>query len=233
VEKRYNIFNSANCKNRWCCYLDLLGFKKLIQKDISLLNSVHRYYQSREIIEAWIRRRRHLHLICFSDTFIIYSSDDSDAAFAYIEQAAREIVNLNLKHGIPLRGALSCGALYIVEEDNICIGIPVIEAYEQAENQNWIGLILCNSAVQRLKDFNLSPSKMLNYRRWQIPKNKKMHGKNALHAYLIGASSPSKGKNDFLETLQQLMLQAETKKDKNKYRNTIEFLKHHGVLQVV
>jgi len=60
-----------------------------------------------------------------------------------------------------------------------------------------------------------------------------MRGKNVLHAYLIGASSPSKGKNDYLETLRQMMLQAETKKDKNKYRKTIGFLEHHGVLQVV
>lgn len=233
MEKRYNIFNPANCKNRWCCYLDLLGFKKLIQKDTSLVDSVHRYYQSREIVESWISQRSHLHLICFSDTFVIYSDDDSAATFAFIEQAARWIMNLNLKHGIPLRGALSCGALYIVEDDDICIGNPLIEAFEQAENQNWIGFLLCHSAVLRLKKFNLSPSRMLNYRRWQMPKNKNLRGKNALHAYLIGASSPSKGNNDYLETLRQMMLQAETKKDKNKYRKTIDFLEHHGVLQVV
>ncbi len=236
MEKRFNIFNPANCKSRWCCYLDLLGFKKLVSKDGSgcnaLMNPVHRYYQCREIVEDWIQRKRCLHLVCFSDTFVIYSDDDSAAAFAHIEQAARWIMNLNLSCNIPMRGALSCGAIYIVEADDIYIGPPLIEAYEQAENQNWIGFLLCHSATQRLATFNLSPSKMLNYRRWRIPWNKRKRGKNALYAYLIGASSPSKGKNDCLKTLRQMMLQAETKKDKNKYQKTIEFLEHYGVLQV-
>ena len=157
----------------------------------------------------------------------------SASSFAHIEQAARWIMNLNLRRKIPLRGALSCGTVFVKESDNICIGAPLIEAYEQAESQNWIGFLLCRSAAQRLKAFNLSPAKMLNYRRWQIPWKKTARGKKALYAYLIGASSPSSGKNDLLEDLRLMMLQAETKKDKNKYRNTIKFLEHHGVLQVI
>jgi|SRR5665213_774138 len=237
MDNRDDILNPVNFKNRWCCYFDLLGFKKLVQRDgfnsNALINPVYTYYLSREIVEDWIRRKSCLHLVCFSDTFLIYSNDDSAAAFAHIEQAARWIMNLNLTRKIPLRGALSCGVIFIKEADNVCIGAPLIEAYEQAENQNWIGFLLCHSAARRLKEFNLSPSKMLNYRRWQIPWKKRTRGKKALHAYLIGASSPSRGKNDYLETLRQMMLQAETKKDKNKYRKTIEFLEHHGVPQII
>ncbi len=237
MEKRFNIFNPANCRTCWCCYLDILGFKRLVSKDGSdcdaLMNPVHKYYQCREIVEDWIQRKRCLHLACFSDTFLIYSDDDSASAFAHIEQAARWIMNLNLSHDIPMRGALSCGAIYVVEADNIYIGTPLIEAYEQAENQNWIGFLLCYSAAQQLKKFDLSPSKLLNYRRWQIPRNKQTRGKNALHAYLIGSSSSLKGKNVYLGTLRQMMLQAKTKRDKSKYQKTIRFLEHHGVLQVV
>jgi hypothetical protein len=219
--------------------LDLLGFKKLVSKGgtdcNALVNPVHRYYQSREIVENWIREKPHLnlHLACFSDTFVIFSDDDSCASFRNIEMAARWIINLNLSYKIPIRGALSCGAIYIVEADDIYIGTPLIEAYEQAENQNWIGFLLCRSASQRLAKLKLPPSKRLHYRRWRIPWNKKMRGKKALYAYLIGASSPAKGKNDYLETLRQMMLQVKTRKDKNKYKKTIEFLEHHGVLQAI
>jgi hypothetical protein len=237
MEKRYNTFNPANCKNRWCCYLDLLGFKKLVQKDgydcDALINPVHIYYQCREIVEDWVSKKSCLRLICFSDTFLIYSDDDSAVSFWHIEQAVRWIMNENLSRQIPLRGALSCGAMYLVEDDDICIGTPLIEAYEQAENQNWIGFLLCRSATQRLSKLKLPPSKRLNYRRSLIPWNKKTRGKNALYAYLIGASSASKGKNDHVETLRQMMLQAETKKVKNKYQKTIEFLEQHGVLQII
>jgi hypothetical protein len=237
MEKRFNTFNPINCRTCWCCYLDLLGFKKLVQKEGSdcnaLVNPVHRYYQCREIIEDWVQKKPRLRVICFSDTFIIYSDDDSAASFWHIEQAVRWIMNENLSRQIPLRGALSCGAMYLVEEDDIYIGTPLIEAYEQAENQNWIGFLLCRSATQRLAKLKLPPSKRLNYQRWRIPRNKRTRGKKALYAYLIGASSPSKGKNDYLETLRQMMLQAETKKDKNKYRKTIEFLEHYGIPRVV
>jgi hypothetical protein len=237
MEKRYNIFNPANCNSRWCCYLDLLGFKKLVQKGGSgcnaLINPVHRYFQCREIVEDWIRKKPCLHLVCFSDTFLICSDDDSAISFWHLEQAVRWIMNENLLRQIPLRGALSCGAMYFVEEDDICIGTPLIEAYEQAENQSWIGFLLCRSATQRLTKLELPPSKRLNYRRHLIPWNKRSRGKKALYAYLIGASSASHGKNDYVEIFRQMMLQAENKNVKNKYQKTIEFLEHHGVPQSI
>lgn len=237
MKERFNIFNPQKCRTRWLCYFDLLGFRKLVTRHGSdcgaLVDAVHRYYQSREIVEDWVKRMPHLHLVNFSDTFLIYSDDDSQASFSQMEQAARFIMNEHLARHIPIRGALSCGALYADEADDIQIGIPLIEAYEHADNQGWIGFLLCRSATQRLTGLKLPPSRRLNYRPWPIPWKRKKRGQKPLYAYLIGASCTSKGKNDYIEILRQMLVEAETRKDKNRYRKAIEFLERCGVWKAV
>ena len=199
----------------------------------SLVTAVHTYYQSREIVEQWVRRNSRLGLVCWSDSYVLYSSDDSEPSFWQIEQAARWIINEHLMRHIPIRGALACGSVYAVTEDDIHIGGPLIEAYEHGENQNWIGFLLCRSATRHLEKLGLTPSQRLNYRRWRVPFNKKKHGPRPLYACLIGASSSSGVKHDCLEALRQMMVQAETRRDKSKYSETIKFLEHHGMFRTV
>lgn len=226
----FNSFDPQKCEKRWVCYFDILGFQERLKRH-GMVDTVHWYFQSREIVESLIRKKHRLHLHCFSDTFLIYSSDDGGASFAQIEQAARWIVNLNLAKRIPLRGAVSFGEMYVVEEDNVYIGNPLNEAYRHGENQNWIGFFLCRSATRRLNDLKLPASRRLNYRRFSIHGKKKISGQKPLYAYLVGASTPVSGRNDYLEVLRQMMLEAGP--HKKKYEQVIEFLEHYGVLTVV
>ncbi|HXC97760.1 MAG TPA: hypothetical protein VN048_00355 [Verrucomicrobiae bacterium] len=230
MKPSFNIYDPRRCQNRWVCYFDILGFKERLKRD-GIVAAVHWYFQSREIVESLIHKKTRLRLQCFSDTFLIYSSDDSAASFLQIEQAARWIVNLNLAKRIPLRGAVACGEVYIAEEDDIYIGNPLNEAYGHGENLNWIGFLLCRSATQRLTDLGLPPSRRLNYRRFKIPWTKKISGQKPLYAYLIGASSPRNGQNDYLEILREMMPQAGNAK--KKYQKIIDFLEQHGVLKIV
>lgn len=230
MELSFNTFDPKKCENRWVCYLDILGFRKRLRRR-GIADTVHWYYQSREIVESQMRNKPRLHLRCFSDTFLIYSSDDGGASFAQIESAARWIVNLNLATRIPLRGAISYGELYVAEEDDIHIGNPLDEAYSHSENQDWIGLLVCRSATQRLNNLKLPASRRLNYCRFKIPGKKRLPGQKPLYAYLIGASTSQNGQNDYLEILRQMML--ESGNAKKKYQQVIDFLKRHGVWTVV
>jgi predicted proteasome-type protease len=139
MKTAFNFFNPQKCQKRWVCYFDILGFKERL-KCHGIVETVHWYFQCREIVADQIRKQPRLLLQCFSDTFLIYSSDDNTASFFQIEQAARWIVNLNLAKRIPLRGAIACGEVYIAEEDDIYIGSPLNEAFGHGENLNWIGL---------------------------------------------------------------------------------------------
>jgi hypothetical protein len=221
----FNNFDPQKCQKRWVCYFDILGFRERLKRR-GIVDVVHWYFQSREIAESQIPKKHRLHLHCFSDTFLIYSSDDGAASFAQIEQAARWIVNLNLQMHIPLCGAISYGEVYIDREDNIYIGNPLNEAYLHGENQNWIGLLLCRSATQRMNDLKLPASQRLNYRRYRIPWKKKLSGEKPLYAYLIGASTARPGQNDYKKIVKQMKFEAGTAK--NKYQRVIKFLEHYG-----
>lgn len=198
-----------------------------------MIEAVHLYYQCREIIENKTQKNSGLHLQCLSDTFVICSSDDSAASFWQIESAARWIVNLNLKKRIPLRGAISCGETYVKEEDNICIGKSLEEAYRDSENWNCIGVLLCRSATQRLTALKLPPSKRLNYRRFKFSWKRKIPGRKPLYAYLIGASTPRGGQNDYLTDLHQMMSEVDSTKGKIKYQQVVSFLERYGIMKPV
>jgi hypothetical protein len=232
MKSAFNLFDPQKCENRWICYFDILGFKSRLNTR-GMIESVHGYYQCREIIENNIRQHSRLHLQCLSDTFIVCSSDDSAASFWQIEQAARWIINLNLAKGIPLRGAISCGETYIVEEDNICIGKALNEAYQFSDNLNWIGMPLCRSATQRLTILKLAPSKRLNYRRVKFSWKRKIPGLKPLYAYLIGASTTQAGQNNYLEILHQMMSEVDSTKDKAKYQQIVSLLECYGTMKPV
>jgi hypothetical protein len=227
MKPSFNMFDLQKYQKRWVCYFDILGFQEWLKRH-GIVETIHRYFQSREIVERQIHGHPRLRVKCFSDTFLIYSVDDSAASFVQIEQAARWIVNTNLAKHIPVRGAISVGEIYIVEEDDIYIGKPLNEAYRHGENQNWIGLLLCRSATQHLEKLNLPASRRLNYRRFKIPWKKQIGGKKPLYAYLIGASTPSRGQNDYLDRLREMILEAGPAR--KKYQHAIDFLKQHGVL---
>ena len=199
----------------------------------SLVDPVHTYYQSREIVEQWVRRESRLNLACWSDSYLLSSNDDSATSFWQMEQVSRWIVNEHLTRQIPIRGAVACGPVYVVTEDDIYIGGPLIEAYGHGENQNWIGLLLCRSATRRLQQLGLPPSRRLNYRRWRIPFTRKKRGLKPLYACLMGSSWASRGTNDRLEALRKMMVQAPSRRDKNKHRETIKFLESYGVFKAV
>jgi hypothetical protein len=217
--------------------MDLLGFRNRVTRNGSdcntMIHVVINYYQSRKIVEDCVGRTPRLQLACFSDTFLVCSDDDSIGAFARMEQAARFIMNFHLARHIPIRGALSCGAMYADNDTHTYIGGAFIEAYDHAENQNWIGLVLCRSATRRMAKLRLPPSRRLNYRRWPIPWNKKKKGLKPLYAYAIGAAGSTAVRNDSLETLREMMATAKTRREKNKYRASIKFLELHGFLRVV
>jgi hypothetical protein len=110
-----------------------------------------------------------------------------------------------------------------------------LEAHAFAEDQDWIGFLLCRSATKRLSALRLLPSRRLNYRRWKIPfkshvKARRKVGFKPLYAYAIGVSSPVKNENFYLECLREMVANIKKQKVRKKYRNAIQFLEHFGVL---
>ena len=152
-------------RNRWFCYLDLLGFKDLVRKtDVS--NVIALYDGVIEKLRAGAEAKKPwgISYSWFSDTFILFSRSDSLQEFILLEQAGRLFFQRLILSGIPVRGALSHGKLYSNLDKNIFIGEALIDAYEYGEKQNWLGFLLTPSVYTRLAGTDLDIRSHYNYR---------------------------------------------------------------------
>lgn len=119
-------------------------------------------------------QRHHVHIKWFSDTFLFFMPDGSPESFLGIDSACRAFFQRMLLRRIPLRGSLTVGKFY-VESDAILIGPALVEAYDYAERQDWLGFVLTPKACRHLKGYNKDGRSVYDillehyYRPWDVP----------------------------------------------------------------
>lgn len=228
---------NTNTKNifpkKWLAYFDILGFSNLIEKssfysnpDIVLevydyaLNEAKRSLPSLDEVRI---EREH-----FSDTFIFYAIDDAPSSYTWIQSIGKNFIRhcLDSDPFIPLRGAITYGEFYTDQVKSIYFGKAFIEAYKEAELQDWIGLILTDTAWKKIREYGLESS------RHQFPLTDVPIKKDATNvviaikrpAYSFHAESLDQAKR--IEALEAEMVRQNVEgKDKIKYQNTIAHIK--------
>ena len=209
---------------RWVAYFDLLGMRNLVSSAGIL--SVFRAYQ--QAIET-LARRDQVRCAWFSDSFLIFTSDDSVPSFVYIEPACRWFAFLLLLKGVPARGAITRGELYADERARVYIGPALVEAYECGENQDWIGFVLTPAAAQQLAALKLPVDEQRDYRRYAIPFKQPPESANDYAACVIGNWNrilPDR-RNQSIELLEEMLGRQSDARVRRKYENTLEFLRTH------
>lgn len=146
-------------KDRWVSYFDLLGFSDLVRTE----GELHVFNTITTVIEESKRKLNSgghiIERVWFSDSFIFYSPGDSNYDFSKFQQLSLYFFFALIRKEIPVRGALAYGKVYADKDNNIIFGEGLIEAYRYAENQDWIGLILTPTAVQRMEEIGLPAKK--------------------------------------------------------------------------
>lgn len=90
-------------------------------------------------------------LFMMSDSVIVYSKPLSRADQDFIDQLstilrlARTILFKLLDNNLPSRGALAFGEFHAEPADDIYVGRALVEAYDYAERQDWIGTLVAPS----------------------------------------------------------------------------------------
>jgi hypothetical protein len=145
---------NGNC---WVAYFDILGFKNKVL-DFNKQNQGHlevfvdRYFL--DVIKAIKRSGKYnpdyVSITWFSDSFLLFSHNDTLTSFVAIEQAARHFFWRVICRGIPLRGALGYGEFYGDLSRSIFLGQALIDTYHYAEKQKWIGFTVTPSACNQL-----------------------------------------------------------------------------------
>jgi hypothetical protein len=218
---------------RWVTYLDLLGFTELIQTK----DWVHVFSYYTQAIEDCIKENdafeSTIEKAWFSDTFLLYSPDDTALSFTAIESMTRWFVHSLVSHGIPVRGAISCADLYADKDNNLFFGEALIEAHHYGENQNWIGFILTPSCIRQMDIINLPADQRLDYVYWNIPYKQRCRRRRdkalveKLPACILGGSIL--GYNACLDVLRKMEKRLEGTDHITKYKNTISFIEANQV----
>jgi hypothetical protein len=144
-------YNPACSRSRWLGYFDLLGTRQLIRSgDHFQVFSV--YDRAVREVTHWNSRLPQIRRAWFSDTFLIYSDSDAASDFGEMDMISRWFVHFLILAEIPVRGAIACGGFYADTSNQVYFGQALVEAYEYGEAQDWIGFLLCPSAVVRLDE---------------------------------------------------------------------------------
>jgi hypothetical protein len=228
-------YNSDLASRRWFGYFDLLGVKQLYKTR----NQISIFVAFSSAIEKFKERATawpNIGYAWFSDTFILYTEDDSAVSFGAIDNISRWFFYFLINADIPVRGAISCDVLYADKENNLFFGEAFIEAYQYGEIQDWIGLLLCPSAEQRLEEIGLPAERRLNYAYAEVPFNNRPERqpndlKAKLPVCIIGNWISINNNNPVIERLTRMRERVADQRIRTKYDRTIEFiLKNRRVL---
>jgi hypothetical protein len=146
--------NLSNVGKKWVSCFDRLGFKiylgnhSLVDAFCDMrwcLNELEFHGQLNGVQFAW-----------FSDTFLLYTSDDSRDSFCAIDEAARGFFDELVDAGIPLRGAMAFGDFYADKTGGIFLGNALVDAYEYGQKFDWLGFALHGSALKRMEEVGIS-----------------------------------------------------------------------------
>ena len=220
---------------RWVACIDLLGFTNMVcESDWATVIST--YEQSLEELVDLSGMTSRVEHAWFSDTFILYTHDDSAACFGEIEIRARSFTNGLIMKRIPLRGALSCGSFFAHKESSIFIGPALVDAYRLCEDQDWIGFALSPLATRRMREVGRPPEESRHYRYWRIPRKTGNEPKGewpALLALLLGGPSLELDRNLCYTRLREMRELITNENVRPKYDHTIDFLERMRTIHTV
>jgi hypothetical protein len=214
-------------RDRWFCYLDLLGFKDLVRgADVGYVVGLYEDVVNKLEAGAEAKRPLGISYSWFSDTFIIFSRSDSLQDFTLLEQAGRLFFQRLILAEIPARGAISHGKLYSNLAKNIFVGEALIEAYEYGEKQNWLGFLLAPSVFRRLDGTELDVRRRYNYR--AAPEHEVITHPSPENVFAFAFNNATvNGANPLLSAIQRMKRKA-AEPYRIKYENTERFVLKHA-----
>jgi hypothetical protein len=183
---------------------------------------------------------RTLEFIHFSDTFLIYAPDASKSSLVEMERASRLFFEFVLLRQIPLRGAMACDEFYADKSNGVFLGKALVEAHGFGEGFDWIGYVLCPSAIENMSLVGLPASQggyANYYKAWDAPMK---NGSKSTKALLCGTNLGN-GQDVFVRALEDMKTRTqeemarkncppdETAKVTVKYDNSIRFLNHFNL----
>ena len=131
--------------------LDVLGFSALVGGDIG-------GDKIRDYLDC-LRRATYqseVDYVVFSDSIVLTAKGDGPESLIAVAGACSRLLADLLNASIPLRGAIAFGDFFRsrISESVFVAGRAVIDAYRFEQAQDWIGVMVAPSALERVSDLN-------------------------------------------------------------------------------
>jgi hypothetical protein len=136
--------------------LDVLGFASLISRE-SHLEELERYEECVIKATQTPEATKKVQYVLFSDSIILTTTEDDFESLKAICRSSSYLFHLLLEHEFAVRGAISLGSFSRSEDPNgtFIAGRAIIDAYNFEKVQDWIGIVLCPSILQKHKDLGV------------------------------------------------------------------------------
>ena len=154
--------------NRFVAFLDIMGFRYRVFRDTHeevkvMLESLRPIIESLEKEARKILGEKEkygttkfthapLFPVSFSDSIILFSSDDSDFSAIYTIINAASILSDAIKNGIPMKGAIAYGEVTAALDKSLYFGKPLIDAYDLHKELQIYGLVLHHTVQKRFEE---------------------------------------------------------------------------------
>jgi hypothetical protein len=220
--------------NRFVAFLDIMGFKNLVQN--SNHNTIYKILDpfSNEIMLFNVLGKTlynnqslvNVRPVLFSDSILIVSKNDNSKSANHIMASATFILYSALSKKIPIKGAIAYGKQTAFFSKSMFFGKPLIDAFELQNELDLYGIVLHDSAEKRLNDLNeINVQKKVGHIVWY---STPMKSGNINH-YLVNWAKPElvktmKETKDPIELVQNLYNNVSGKPRKY-VDNTLDFLK--------
>jgi hypothetical protein len=149
--------DSSGSANRYVALFDILGFKNLVENND--LAAVVKFFESfiklirsgKVLLEGHLTMDGKHHPLgykLFSDTILLYSQDTSFDSLHNLVLYCLVLIREGLLQGIPVRGAITKGEVFI--DKDIFIGKPIVQAHVMEQRQEWLGCWIDDVCLENL-----------------------------------------------------------------------------------
>ena len=163
-----------NTCNRFVAFLDIMGFKDMVQrkKPDDITNIFNSLYPTIEEVKKsayqWQKRDPNKttenivdrlspidFIITFSDSIILISCNRSIISAVFILSHVERIFSAAINTGIPIKGVIACGEMTVDTVKSLYFGQPLIDAYELNKELQFYGIVLHHTTEQYLREIEM------------------------------------------------------------------------------
>ncbi len=134
--------------------LDILGYSRWMKNEKDLLVDkvilLKKLMATLNVLEKERSKNIPLYSHFYADNILLWTEDYSFQGVEYISFYGSFLISFLLHVGLPVRGAIASGDIYLSKEEMIFQGPPIIEAHEEGESQAWMGVVITKSTESEL-----------------------------------------------------------------------------------